>query len=508
MLLTLFAENSVKLALAAALIASLALAPVARMAARRLGVVDKPDGVRKRHERPVPLWGGVAVYLALVAGLLVARWLMAGSPAFAQLSTTVILACGLVCLVGCVDDSHDLNARFKLLLQVLSVMPVVLAGYYFDRVVAFSYPIELGWLGIPLTILWLVGCINSLNLLDGLDGLASVVGICASVMMSIIAVNTGHGDVAIVALVLAGSLAGFLAYNLPPASIFLGDSGSMVIGLVVGMISMQGALKTSATLSIAVPAVVMSIPMLDTVFAIARRKLSGRPFDAADRGHIHHRLLERGLTNWQALCIIGALCLTTGAAATAATLLSFEWLGWITAIVLIAVLVRTRAFGHHEMALAREQIAAVWRRGAEVAARRPAPESAEAPTSELVASDWGSVWEAILVDETVQCSQGFELLLASRAAQVRYSWRHPQARPKSAASHPLVLAFSRPDGSFCQMHLLDLHGVSVPHNLLPKLTALLESLAHHWQIANEVAPPPGLGIEFIQVPVAFYRQAA
>ncbi len=507
MLLTLVAENSVKLAVAAALIASLALAPVARMAARRLGVVDKPDGARKRHERPVPLWGGVAVYLALVAGLLAARWLLAGSPAFAQLSTTVMLACGLVCLVGCIDDSYDLNARFKLLLQVLSVMPVVLAGYYFDRVVAFGYPIQLGWLGVPLTILWLVGCINSLNLLDGLDGLASVVGICASVMMSIIAVNTGHGDVAIVALVLAGSLAGFLAYNLPPASIFLGDSGSMVIGLVVGMISMQGALKTSATLSIAVPAVVMSIPMLDTVFAIVRRKLSGRPFDSADRGHIHHRLLERGLTNWQALCIIGALCLTTGAAATAATLLSFEWLGWITAVVLIGVLVRTRAFGHHEVALAREQLAAVWRRGAEVAGRRPLLRSPE-PTTELVVSDWRSVWEAILADETVRCADGFELLLASRATQVRYSWRNPQARAESTSSHPLVLAFTRPDGSFCQMHLLNLQGVSVPHNLMPKLTALLESLAQHWQSANEVAAPTGLGIDFIQVPVAFYRQAA
>ncbi len=358
MYFSVLADNSVKVGLTAALVASLLLTPVARAIARRCGVLDNPDSVRKHHGRPVPLWGGVAVYLALVVGLIAVRFGASPSPAFDQLSTTLILACGLVCLVGCVDDSRDLNARFKLLLQIVSVIPVVLAGYSFDRVVAFSYPIELGWLGVPLTVLWLVGCINSLNLLDGLDGLASVVGLSASLIMAVIAMNTGHPQVGIVALMLAGSLAGFLVYNLPPASIFLGDSGSMVIGLVVGMISIQGALKTSATLSIAVPAVVMSVPMLDTVFAIVRRKLSGQAFDAADRGHIHHRLLERGLSNWQALCIIGALCLTTGAAATAATLLSFEWLGWITAISLIVILVRTRAFGHHEVALAKHKAVA------------------------------------------------------------------------------------------------------------------------------------------------------
>ena len=168
-----------------------------------------------------------------------ARFGAAGGAAMNQLSTTLIFACGLVCLVGCVDDACDLNARFKLLLQIVAVLPVVLAGYSFDRTVVLGYPIELGWLGIPLTILWLVGCINAINLLDGLDGLASVVGISASLMMAIIAIQTGHAQVGVVALVLAGSLMGFLVYNLPPASIFLGDSGSMVIGLVVGVISIQ-----------------------------------------------------------------------------------------------------------------------------------------------------------------------------------------------------------------------------------------------------------------------------
>jgi UDP-GlcNAc:undecaprenyl-phosphate GlcNAc-1-phosphate transferase len=493
------ADNSIRIGLAVAVVASLLLTPVARMIARRCNVLDNPDGVRKHHGRPVPLWGGVAVYLALVIGLLAVRFGTEPSAAFDQLSTTVILACGLVCLVGCVDDSRDLNARLKLLLQVVSVIPVVLAGYSFDRVVAFGYPIELGWLGVPLTVLWLVGCINSLNLLDGLDGLASVVGLCSSLIMAVIAMNTGHPQVGIVALVLAGSLAGFLAYNLPPASIFLGDSGAMVIGLVVGMISIQGALKTSATLSIAVPAVVMSVPMLDTVFAILRRKLSGQAFDATDRGHIHHRLLERGLTNWQALCIIGALCLTTGAAATAATLLSFEWLGWITAVSLIVLLVRTRAFGHHEVALFKQKtVVAVRYLSGLVAARRKQPPSK--PT-------WQSVWNELIHVLEERQAAGFELLFANRHQQLRYSWRRPGPRV-ALAGQPQVLASVQPDGMFCQLQLLGLPVDAAREDVLPKLSLLLESLAAQQRQSGEVAPPMRHGIEFHQVAAEFVGRAA
>ena len=200
----------------------------------------------------------------------------------------------------------------KLGLQIVSVLPIVLLGYYVDRVVAFGYPIELGWLGIPLTVLWLVGCINALNLIDGMDGLASIVGLSTAAMMGVIAASEGHDHVAVMAIVLAASLLGFLIYNLPPASIFLGDSGSMVIGLSVGLLGIQGTLKTSATLAITAPAVVMTLPMFDIVAALVRRKLTGRRFDAPDRLHIHHRLLDRGWTPWQVLCLIGAVCLTTG----------------------------------------------------------------------------------------------------------------------------------------------------------------------------------------------------
>ncbi len=336
------------------------LTPVARALAQRVGAIDKPDGHRKLHERPVPMFGGVAVYLALVVGLvLTTNGLFTAVDPQARLAAVVLIVAGLVCAIGCVDDIYDLAPRFKLLLQVAASLVVVATGYWVDRVVIFGHPFELGLFGIPLTVCWLVGSINALNLLDGMDGLASVVGLTTAMMMAMIATISGHPHVAMIALVLAGALAGFLVFNLPPASIYLGDSGSMVIGLIVGILGMQGSLKTTATLSLTAPAIIMSIPMFDIVMAIVRRKLSGQPIDAADRGHIHHRLLDRGLSTWQSLCVIGALCLMTGTAATASTIFQNDGLAWITAITLIVLLVITRMFGHYELSLAKVSVAQV-----------------------------------------------------------------------------------------------------------------------------------------------------
>jgi UDP-N-acetylmuramyl pentapeptide phosphotransferase/UDP-N-acetylglucosamine-1-phosphate transferase len=242
-------------------------------------------------------------------------------------------------------------------LQIVSVLPIIALGHYVDRVVAFGHPIQLGWLGVPLTVLWLVGCINALNLLDGMDGLASIVGVSTAAMLGMIAATEGHPHVAAMATILAAALLGFLMYNLPPASVFLGDSGSMVIGLSVGLLGIQGTLKTSATLAITAPAVVMTLPIFDIVAAMVRRKLTGRRFDAPDRLHIHHRLLDRGWTPWQVLCLLGAVCLTTGAAATAATIFRRDVLAWITAMSLIVLMIRLRLFGYEEFALVKQAVA-------------------------------------------------------------------------------------------------------------------------------------------------------
>jgi hypothetical protein len=182
-------------------------------------------------------------------------------------------------------------------------------------------------------------------------------------MLGVIAASLQQDHVAAMAIILAASLAGFLIYNLPPASIFLGDSGSMVIGLSVGLLGMQGSLKTSATLAITAPAVVMTLPMFDIVAAIVRRTLNGRPFDMPDRQHIHHRLLDRGWNPWQVLCLLAALCLTMGAAATAATIFRLDALAWIAAMSLVVLMIRLRLFGHDEFALAKQATVRVVKSG-------------------------------------------------------------------------------------------------------------------------------------------------
>jgi UDP-GlcNAc:undecaprenyl-phosphate/decaprenyl-phosphate GlcNAc-1-phosphate transferase len=338
------------------MVAAVVLTLGARWLARRLGIVARPDAVRRFHAAPVPLWGGVAVYLALVTGSLFALASFPESAALKDLCWALLPAAGLACIFGAVDDRYNLGSRSKLALQFLSVTPVVAAGCRVDFLVVFGCHIELGWLGLPLTVLWLLGCINALNLIDGMDGLASVVGLSTAAMMAVLAVSTGNPHVTVLAVILAAALCGFLIFNLPPASVFLGDSGSAVLGLVIGILGISGSIKSTATLSITAPAVMMTLPMFDVLMAMLRRKLTGRPLDAGDHEHIHHRLLERGLGPWQVLCLIGAICLATGAAATAATLFRMDAVAWIAATTLIVLMIRLRLFGHYELGLLRSSL--------------------------------------------------------------------------------------------------------------------------------------------------------
>jgi UDP-GlcNAc:undecaprenyl-phosphate GlcNAc-1-phosphate transferase len=338
--------------MAAALATAIATTPLVRRAARRLGVLAYPDSVRRFHPGPIPLLGGVAVYAAFAGGLLAALLLgRFGHQHLAQLCWTLIPTAALACLFGAIDDTWNLRWRAKLVLQFTAALIVAATGISIDNLVVFGFRIELGYWGIALTTLWLMGCINALNLIDGLDGLASVVGLSTTSMMGIIALSTGNVHVAVASLVLTAALAGFLVYNRPPASVFLGDSGSTFLGLMIGVLSFQASLKSTATLSITAPVVLMTLPMFDVVMAMVRRKLTGRPLALGDRQHIHHCLLDRGLGPWQVLGIVGAICLTTGAAATAATLFRTDGLAWVIATTIVVLMIRFRVFGHREFGL-------------------------------------------------------------------------------------------------------------------------------------------------------------
>ena len=338
--------------MAVALAVSVATTPLVRRAARRLRVLAYPDSVRRFHPGPIPLLGGVAVYVAFAAGLLAALALGGfGHRELAHLCWTLIPTAALACIFGAIDDCWNLRWRAKLVLQFAAAMTVAAAGISVDYIIVFGCRIELGPWGMALTTFWLMGCINALNLIDGLDGLASVVGLSTTSMMGFIALSTGNVHVAVASLVLTAALAGFLVFNRPPASIFLGDSGSTFLGLMIGVLSFQASLKSTATLSITAPVVLMTLPMFDVVMAMVRRKLTGRPLALGDRQHIHHCLLDRGLGPWQVLGIVGALCLTTGAGATAATLFRTDGLAWVIATTIVVLMIRFRVFGHREFGL-------------------------------------------------------------------------------------------------------------------------------------------------------------
>jgi UDP-GlcNAc:undecaprenyl-phosphate GlcNAc-1-phosphate transferase len=456
-----------------ALVASLVLTAVVRSLARRWGILDSPDGQRKLHKSQVPLWGGVAVFLAMTLGLIAARYGSIGAgPALDRLSALVLATGGFICLVGGVDDFCRLGPRLKLSLQVLAALPIVILGDYVHRIVLGGHSFNLGWLGIPLTLLWLIGCINALNLLDGMDGLASIVGLSTAAMMGLLAASIGNDHVAVIALVLAGALAGFLVYNLPPASIFLGDSGSMVIGLVVGLLGIHGTLKTSATLSIMAPTVVMTLPIFDSLMAVVRRKLTGRRFDAADRQHIHHRLLARGLNQWQTLFILGSLCLLAGAAATFANLVRSETLGWVCALTLVTLLIRLRLFGHHELALAKNAVAG---RLARLAARLGNfdPRSTLPPADGLDRLSADEAWAVVVQEIKPWKVSRLEMTLSHPAKCLeRYGWNDTAVGPEEQA-WSLGLVFQGPEGQHCDLRAM---GPAIPPSGFAGLTGLCQVL--------------------------------
>jgi hypothetical protein len=282
--------------------------------------------------------------------------------------------------------------------------------------------------------------------------------------------------VAVIAIVLAGSLAGFIVYNLPPASIFLGDSGSMVIGLVVGTLGIHGGLKTSATLSITAPAVVMALPMFDVALAVIRRKLTGRRIDIADRQHIHHRLLDRGLTPWQVLCVLGVLCLTTGAAATAATVFRSDTLAWTITVTLLVLAIRFRLFGHYELSLVKRAVA----RGlALLAARLGAPgadDDIPAP-EDLAALPFDEAWALLLEEVRPWNVARLELVICGPNQRLRqFHWIDPAADRRQCTCG-LSVNRERADGVRCVLEASMFEATGPEWLYVSRLAALMKVFA-------------------------------
>ena len=311
------------IALLGAFLLALVLTPWVRSKAVAWGAVDYPNQ-RKVHSGVMPRLGGLVIYTAFVPLALI------GS-SFAMPVMGLALGATLILFLGVADDTRGISPRVKLAGQTMAALAVVPFGIKVDFITnPFNNDlISLGIFAVPITVLWLVAVTNAVNLIDGLDGLAGGVSCIASLTMAAVALTqlkvfgiSSQTDIIALSLILAASILGFMRYNFHPASIFLGDSGSMLLGFSLAVISIMGLTKSATAISVIIPMVVMGIPLLDTVFAIVRRFHENRPIFQPDREHLHHQLLARGFSHRQAVLMIYAVSVIMGASAVIMNLLT------------------------------------------------------------------------------------------------------------------------------------------------------------------------------------------
>lgn len=298
------------LAFAVSLLVAYVMTPPVKRFAEKVGAIDVPRDNRRVHDHPIPRMGGLAIFIGFVLSLIF----------FVPMSTKVLgLLVGsvIIAVMGGVDDIVSLNPWVKLAGQIVAALVAIRCGLVFDvisnpNIFAEETYIEIGWLSIPLTMLWIVGCTNAVNLIDGLDGLAVGVSAISSMTMLIVSLFVSEPMVSIILAALTGACLGFMPYNLNPAKIFMGDVGSQLLGFVLSTASIMGLFKLHAIITFFVPLLALALPLADTIFAFFRRILHGQSPFKADKGHFHHRLLAMGLNQKQVVAVLYGISAVLG----------------------------------------------------------------------------------------------------------------------------------------------------------------------------------------------------
>ena len=321
-----------------AMFVSYVLTPYIKKLAFKIGAVDRPDN-RKVHKKIMPRLGGIAIYIAFMIGCVASMeitWDIFG----------ILLGGTLIVALGVADDVYQLPAKVKLLGQIAAACVLVI----FDiRIEWVNNPLGgyfyLDMLSIPFTIFWVISFTNVVNLIDGLDGLAAGVSAIASLTVILVAVQMGYFHVAVLTAALAGAIIGFIRYNFNPATIFMGDTGSMFIGYMLAAISVYGAVKTAATIALIVPAIALGLPILDTAFAIMRRYVNGRPIFQPDKGHLHHRLLATGMSHKETVLFMYGITAVLCIGAVLWAEMDGFYAALIIAVIMTAVAVGAKKIG-------------------------------------------------------------------------------------------------------------------------------------------------------------------
>jgi UDP-GlcNAc:undecaprenyl-phosphate GlcNAc-1-phosphate transferase len=472
------------IAFGAALVIALALTPLVRRFAWRLRLLDHADGERKLHAHPIPLGGGVVLYFALAAvTALACPWsglAAEGGSALLPLPVALMLSAGMMCIVGCCDDLKGLRVRWKLLGQVAATLPLVLSGHHLEQLEIGGYTIQLGWWAIPLSIGWLITGANALNFVDGIDGLASTMGIAIACTTGLIAHHLGHAEVALLSAVLAGGLSGFIFYNWQPATIYLGDAGSMVVGLWLAALAVSGTREPEVGTRLVSLVALLSMPVADIGLAVIRRILSGHQFWLPDRAHIHHRLIECGLTIPKTVDLMAGLCLLSGSAAFAASVHGRELLAWGGLGLLATGMVRSRCFGHYEVELAGQALA---RKVLHLFARLSSGRFTRAlPTlAELEQMQPSTAWARFVAEIEVHAVERLELSLRDpQGEQSLHEWEAASKERRSPEVWTLEAACDSPAGGSCSIRAVLGEGQGThPLNWL-SLLDVLRLFGRHW----------------------------
>lgn len=296
------------------MLVTIALVPLVKKLAFKIGAVDEPSK-RRVHKKATARFGGVAIFTGIsvccILAALGVAYLDWKIPLTYETSNGVnyyIAALGTLCIfgTGVIDDRKCLSPKVKLLLQIIAAIIVCFSGVLLNRI---NNPftgkiIEFGWLSFPITVFFLVAFANIINLIDGLDGLAAGISTIVATTIFIFAIAQNKADAAILSLGIMGACIGFLIFNFPPAKIFMGDSGSLTLGFLLGIASLLATARTAAVISMLIPLLAAGVPIIDTLSAIIRRKRENIPIDQADTGHIHHRLLKSGLSTRKTVLIM------------------------------------------------------------------------------------------------------------------------------------------------------------------------------------------------------------
>ncbi|WP_332629814.1 glycosyltransferase family 4 protein [Halalkalibacter flavus] len=315
------------LALIICFIVTVLITPLVKRFAIKIGATDKPNH-RKVHQTLMARLGGLAIYIGFLVGFVLLQ-------PNSEFTLPILIGSFVIIVTGFLDDMIELSAKWKLFGQLLAAGIVIYGGVQVQFInLPFDGQLQLGWFSIPLTLLWIIGVTNAINLIDGLDGLAAGVSAIVLITISSLAIMQGDLFVASLGVILLGSTLGFLIHNFNPAKIFMGDTGALFLGYMISVISLLG-FKNVTMFSLLIPVIILAIPISDTLFAIVRRLVNKQPLSSPDKSHLHHCLLRLGLSHKQTVLVIYAMTAFFGLAAVMLTMSTL----WISMIIICVIII-------------------------------------------------------------------------------------------------------------------------------------------------------------------------